>query len=82
MSAAAFNAIAMLAGFLAIYWVAGRLLVDLLVPSAEPEERFPFAIGLGVAAVDTAAILVVGVLGLTGPWYLDRPTFLVWRDRW
>lgn len=53
---------------LVVYYVPGRLLVDLLLRDPEPEETFPFSLGLGLVLVNTAVVLVIGVLGLTASW--------------
>lgn len=64
---------AVLLGLAAAFWLPGRLLVDLLLPHASPEERLPVAMGLGLALVGTVSVLAVGLLGLAGPWHLTAP---------
>lgn len=68
-----FSASALVLTFVVAYGLPGRLLVDLLVPDAEPDERFPFALALGLTVVNVAAILLVGVVGLFRPVYLVGP---------
>ncbi len=58
--------------FAVVIWLPGRLLSALLVADPAPEERLPTAIGLGVVTVFTAVILVVGALGLAGPFFATR----------
>jgi hypothetical protein len=64
------NAVWIVIAFGIAYWIPGRLLVDLLIRDALPEERLPFALVLGLAVVNVVAILVVGMAGLMGPVYL------------
>jgi hypothetical protein len=59
--------------FVLAYGLPGRLLLDLLVPDAAPEERFPFSLALGLTVVNITAILVVGLAGLAFPVYLTGP---------
>lgn len=62
--------------FVFAYWIPGRLLQEYLVPSAEPEERLPIAIGLGLVFVNTTTFILVGILGLFLPFYISREVVL------
>jgi hypothetical protein len=79
---AAVNAAAFVATFALVYWLPGRLLLDLVAPDAGPEERLPLAAGLGIVLVDTSAFLLAGLLGLAGPFHVTRPFMLCVAGGW
>ena len=51
-----------------LYYVPGRLMVDLWLREPAAEETFPFSLGLGIVVVNTFVVLVAGVAGLFSSW--------------
>jgi len=66
------NGVELVLLFAVVIWLPGRLLSALLVAEQHAEERLATAVGLGVIAVHTAVILVVGLIGLSAPFFATR----------
>ncbi len=59
--------------FVLIYYVPGRLFFEHFLGGEDSApESLPFSFGLGVIIVNSPAVLIIGLLGLLGPYHLSR----------
>ncbi len=60
-----------------VYWLPGRLALELLVPKPHRHGNFAVAMGLGLVLVNVPALVATGLGGLFGPVYMNRPIVVV-----
>lgn len=65
-----------LALFYGVYYLPGRLLLELGPGDRLPEETFPFAVGLGIVLVNVTTMVVIGLPGLFFPVFVSFESVL------